>query len=222
MNYRIITFTFLLSALCGCSKFAGESVTEIFDIENTYKELHISNAINVVISDTVEEVKVTAGENLLPNVILEENGDILSLQLKDGIYFFNSAINVELPANPNLTKLNLSDASDIEGEINAEVLTINMTDASEVKLKGHVGQLILNLKDASGIRKTTINRRYGLSCDVCEVSMEDASDAYIHCDGNIKINKLSDASDLHFTGRATITLAPGAISGTSDINQDVL
>ena len=103
MNYRIITFTFFLSALCGCSKFAGESVTEIFDIENTYKEIHISNAINAVISDTVEEVKVTAGENLLPHVILEENGDILSVGLKDGTYFFNSVVNIELPTNPNLT-----------------------------------------------------------------------------------------------------------------------
>lgn len=222
MNYRIITFTFLLSALCGCSKFAGESVTEIFDIENTYKELHISNAINVVISDTVEEVKVTAGENLLPNVILEENGNILSVGLKDGTYFFNSVVNIELPTNPNLTVLDLSNASDIEGEVNAEELTINLANASDAKLTGHIGKLTLNLKNASSIKKNIINKHYALSCDECEVSMEDASDAYIHCDGNIKINKLSDASDLHFTGIATITLAPGAISGASDIKQDVL
>ena len=222
MNYRIITFTFLLSALCGCSKFAGESVTEIFDIENTYKELHISNAINVVISDTVEEVKVTAGENLLPNVILEENGNILSVGLKDGTYFFNSVVNIELPTNPNLTVLDLSNASDIEGEVNAEELTINLANASDAKLTGHVGKLTLNLKNSSSIKKNIINKRYGLSCDECEVSMEDASDAYIHCDGNIKINKLSDASDLHFTGRATITLTPGATAGASDIKQDVL
>ena len=222
MNYRIITLTFLLSALCGCDKFAGESVTDTFDIENTYKELHVSNAINVVISDTVEEVKVTTGENLLPNVIIEENGDILSVGLKDGTYFFNSVVNIELPTNPNLTVLDLSNASDIEGEVNAEELTINLANASDAKLTGHVGKLTLNLKNASSIKKNIINKHYALSCDECEVSMEDASDAYIHCDGNIKINRLSGASDLHYTGNATITLSPGVTSGASDIMHDVL
>ena len=89
-------------------------------------------------------------------------------------------------------------------------------------LRFEAGTITLNLKNASSVKKNIINKNYALSCDECEVSMEDASDAYIHCDGNIKINKLSDASDLHFTGRATITLAPGAISGASDIKQDVL
>ena len=222
MNYRILAFTILLSSLFGCDKFAGESITVTFDIVNTYKELHISNAINVVISDTAEKVKVTAGENLIPNIIIEEKGDKLDIRLKDGMYFFNSVVNIELPANSGLRKLNLSDASDIEGEVNAEKLTLNLTDGSDAKLNGHVGKLILNLKDASGIKKNIINKRYGLSCDECEVSMEDASDAYIHCDGTIRIVKLSDASDLHYTGNAEIILTGGVPSSSSDIKHDVL
>ena len=222
MNYRILAFTLLLSSLFGCEKFAGESITVTFDIVNTYKELHVSNAINVVISDTVEEVKVTAGENLIPNIIIEEKGDKLDIRLKDGVYFFNSAVNIELPANSGLTKLYLSDASDIEGKVNTEELTINLTDASDAKLNGHVGKLILNLKDASAIKKNIINKCYGLSCDECEVSMEDASDVYIHCDGTIRIVKLSDACDLHYTGNAEIILTSGVPSSSSDIKHDVL
>lgn len=222
MNYRIITLTILLSALFGCDKLAGDSVTKIFDIENTYRELYISNTFNVVISDSAEEVKVTAAENILPDVIIEEQGDILSIRLKDGTYFFNSVVDIELPANPNLTVVSLSDASDIKGEINAEELTINLTDASHVELKGKVGKLLLNLEDSSSIKKNIINKQYGLSCDECEVSMNNASKAYIHCDGNIKINRLSGASKLHYTGNATITVAPGATSGASDIKNDIL
>ena len=157
MNCRIITLIFLLSALFGCDKFAGVTVTETFNIENTYSELYVSNAINVVISDTAEEVKVTAGENLLPNVIIEEKDDILDIRLKDGTYFFNSTVNIELPVNPNLTELTLSDASDIEGDVNAQELTINLRNASDAKLKGYVKKLTLNLKDASGIKKNIIN-----------------------------------------------------------------
>ena len=221
MNYRNITLIFLLSALFGCDKFAGVTVTETFNIENTYSELYVSNAINVGISDTAEEVKVTTGENLLPDVIIEEKDDILDIRLKDGIYFFNSTVNIELPVNPNLTELTLSDASDIEGDVNAEELTINLRNASDAKLKGYVKNLALNLKDASGIKKNVINSRYGLSCDECTVSMEDASDAYIHCDGTIRIVKLSGASDLHYTGNAEIILT-GSTSSSSDIKHDVL
>ena len=222
MNCRIVVLIFVLSALLGCDKFAGDSFTKTFNIENTYSELYVSNAINVVISDTAEEVKVTTGENLLPNVIIEEKEDILDIRLKDGTYFFNSTVNIELPVNPNLTELTLSDASDIKGKVNAEELTINLRNASDANLKGYVKKLTLNLKDASGIKKNIINSRYGFSCDECEVSMEDASDAYIHCDGTIKINRLSGASDLHYTGNATITIAPGATAGASDIKNDIL
>lgn len=222
MNYRILAFTLLLSSLFGCDKFAGKSITVTFDIVNEYKELHISNAINVVISDTAEEVKVTASENLIPNIIIEEKGDNLDIRLKDGTYLFNSVVDIELPANSGLTKLNLSDASDIDGKVNTEELTINLTDASDAKLSGHVGKLILNLKDASAIKKNIINKCYGLSCDECEVSMEDACDAYIHCDGTIRIVKLSDASDLHYTGNAEIILTGGVPSSSSDIKHDVL
>ena len=81
--------------------------------------------------------------------------------------------------------------------------------------------MTLNLKDASGIKKNIINSRYGFSCDECEVSMEDASDAYIHCDGTIRIVKLSGASDLHYTGNAEIILT-GSTSSSSDIKHDVL
>ena len=64
---------------------------------------------------------------------------------------------INLPENPGLTVLNLSNASD-------------------AKLKGHLRKLTLNLKNSSSVKKNIINKRYGLSCDECEVSMEGASD----------------------------------------------
>lgn len=222
MKYRIITLTLLLAALWGCETFSGKSVTETVNIENTYSELYVSDAINVVISVTAEEVKVTTGEHLLPNVIIEEKDDVLDIRLKDGTYFFNSAVYVELPANPGLTKLSLSDASDIEGEINAEKLSIHLANASDAQLTGHVGELTLNLKNASSIKKNIIGQRYGLSCDNCDVALEDASNAYIHCDGTIRVIELSGASDLHYTGNAEIILTGGTPPSSSDIKHDVL
>ena len=68
---------------------------------------------------------------------------------------FNSIVKVELPANPHLTKLNLSGASDIEGEVNAEELTINLANASDAKLTGHDGNIKINeLSGASDFHYT--------------------------------------------------------------------
>lgn len=222
MKCKIIFLISCICALFGCDKFAGNTLTETFDISNTYKALFVYNAIDVVITDAVEEVRVTTGENLMSNVIISENGDRLDVRLKEGSYFFNSIVKVELPSNPNLVKVVLSDASDIECEVNAEEFVINLTDASDANLQGHVGKLTIKLDDASSIKKNIINNRYALSCDECEVSMSGASDAYIHCDGNIKVVELYGASDLHYTGSATITLAEGLASSFSDIKHDVL
>ncbi len=222
MKFRNITFIFSLLILFGCDKLAGTSVTETLEITNTYIELRVQDAIDVVISNSVEEARITGGENVISYVAIEEANGMLDIRRKDGKYFLNSTVKVELPYNPNLGKMAISDASDIDCEVNAEEFVISLTDASDAKLQGHIGKLKINLDDASSIKKNVVNKRYALSCDECEVSMSGASDAYLHCDGNIKIIKLEGASDLHYTGNATITFAGGIPSSSSDIKNDKL
>ena len=120
------------------------------------------------------------------------------------------------------SELYVSDASDIEGEINVEKLIIHLANASDAQLTGHVGELTLNFKNASSIKKNIIGQRYGLSCDNCDVALEDASNAYIHCDGTIRVIELSGASDLHYTGNAEIILTGGTPPSSSDIKHDIL
>ena len=221
MKFRVITFILCLVTLFGCDKFAGTPVTETFEITNTYKELYVQNAIDVSIGNSTNNVRVTAGENLISNVVIEETDDRLEIRLKDGKSFFNSTVKVELPYNPNIGKMTLSDASDIDCEVNAEEFVLSLTDASDARLQGHIGKLKINLDDASSIKKNIVNKRYALSCDECEVSMSGASDAYIHCDGNIKIIRLEGASDLHYTGNAAVTFT-GMSSSSCDIKNDKL
>ena len=84
---------------------------------------------------------------------------------------------------------------------------------------GEVTALKINLSGASNIVKTLEGTRYGFACDNCEGAMSGASEAYIHCDGTIRVS-LSGASDLHFTGNAFT--GDCTTSGGSNIIHDVL
>lgn len=226
INYltRTTLITSLLCLLfCGCEKFAMDIVTETIDIDNTYTELQVSDAISVVISNTVEQVSVNARENMINDVIIEENDGILKVRMKEKFNIFSSKVKVQLPPNPNMVKVTLSDASDLEGEINTEEFLFNLEDASHAKVKGHIERLTINLEDASHIDRQIIDNRYALSCDECNVSLEDASSVYLHCDGNINVIKLKGASKFHYTGDASIKYAEGtSSSGASVIQHDVL
>jgi hypothetical protein len=223
MKFKLfLTLAFCFSTLSGCDKFFGNSVTETFDISDTYKELYVYDAINVVVSEDIDEARVTTGENLISDVIIDDNGDRLEIKIKDGVRILNATVKVELPYNASLSKVSLYDASDIECEVDAEEFVINMTDASNANLQGHAERLIINLDAASRIRKNIINKRYALSCDECEVSMSGASDAYLHCDGNINVIRFTGASNLHYTGNATITYTGGTPSTGSNIKNDVI
>ena len=67
--------------------------------------------------------------------------------------------------------------------------------------------------------KKVVGSRYALVCDQCEGEMSGGSDAYIHCDGSIKVN-LSGGSELHYTGNAATSGCTS--SGGSNVCHDLL
>ena len=115
--------------------------------------------------------------------------------------------------------MDLSGASNIKGEVSAIDLDIELSGGSEATLEGEVDKLEINLSGASSIMKKVVGSRYALVCDRCEGSMSGASNAYIHCDGSIKVS-LSGGSELHYTGDAATT--GSSCTGGSVISHDVL
>jgi hypothetical protein len=98
-------------------------------------------------------------------------------------------------------------------------LNLEMSGASDAKLSGDVDKLIIDLEGSSNIVRKVDGNRYALGCGSCEGEMSGASDAFIHCDGNIKV-RLSGSSKLHFTGDGNP--ADSSLSGGSDIIHDKL
>ena len=277
-THLFILSTLVLFAFCSCSKSAGDPVTAEFSIENSYTGLSVENGFDITVSDAVNQLTITAGENVMPNVLVEKVGSKLRIRLRSLSNSYGSEMKVVLPYNPNLTSVELSGASefhsdyglegenvevnlsgasefncDIEadeieidlsgassffGDIDADVidmelsgasnveglvaaneLDLDMSGASDATFTGQVVRLKIGLTGASNIKKTINGTRYGFECDKCEGEMSGGSDAYIHCDGSIKVS-LSGGSELHYTGNAATT--GSSTSGGSNISHDVL
>ena len=279
MRKYLFNFSILvLFALGSCQKYAGNPVTQDFNIEGSYTELQVENAFDVTVSDAVDVITVTAGENVMPNVVVENVGNKLRIHLKPMASSFGSEMKVILPYNADLTNVELSGASEfhseygldgqkvdvdlsgasefycdvdadkmeidmsgaseyygeiladeidmelsgasgIKGSVDALALALEMSGGSDATLEGQVLNLEISLSGASNLVKKVVGNRYGLICDKCEGSMSGGSDAYIHCDGSIKVS-LSGGSELHYTGNAATTGSD--CSGGSAISHDVL
>ena len=277
-KYLIVLSALVLFAFSGCKKFAGDPITKNFSISGAYTELEVSNAFDVTVSDTIDVVTVTVGENVMPKVVVEVVDNTLKIYLRPLTDIYGGDMKAIIPYNANLTSvdlsgaskfhsefallgqkvevelsgasnfhcgivadeadidltgasdfvgdiladeidMNLSGSSKIKGDVAANGLDLEMSGASDAILLGPVGLLKIDLTGASNIVKQTLGNCYGLVCDYCEGSMTGASNAYIHCDGTIKVN-LSGASDLHFTGDAFT--GDSNCSGGSKIIHDVL
>ena len=270
--------TLVLIAFCSCQKFAGDPITQDFSIEGVYTELEVKDAFEVTVSEAATQITVTAGEKIMPKVVVEIVDNTLKIHLKPLANNYGSDMKVILPYNADLTSVDLSGASefhseyglegekvkvelsgasdfycdvdadevkidmsgasgfygdiladeiemdlsgssDIKGAVDALDLDLEMSGASDATFEGQVIDLKIDLTGASKIIKKVVRNRYALVCDKCEGAMSGASEAYIHCDGSIKVN-LSGASDLHFTGDGNP--ADSNTSGGSNIIHDVL
>ena len=251
-------------------------MTKDFVIEGTYTELEVQDAFDVTVSNTVSQITVTTGENVMPKVVVEKIDNKLKIYLRPITISGSNELKVVLPYNADLKGVDLSGASDfycdieadeieidlsgsssfhgkaaadkvkvhmsgssdyfgdvlagginmdlsgsssIEGNVSANSLDLDLSGASDATLEGQVTELKIDLEGSSNIVKKVVGNRYALACDNCEGNMSGSSDAYIHCDGNIKVN-LSGSSELHFTGNAFT--GDSTTSNDSSIIHDVL
>ena len=258
-KYLFVLSALVLFAFSSCKKFAGDPITKEFAIDGTYTELEVHDAFDVTVSDAVDVITITAGENVMPYVIVEKVENTLKIYIKPVANFYGGDLKAVIPYNIDLTKVDLSGASEFhsvyglvghevkvelsgasdlycdieadevdmdlsgasyfEGYVDASVLDLDMSGASDATMKGQVITLDLDLSGASTIKKTITGLNYGFECDFCNGVMTGSSDAYIHCNLNIKVN-LSGASELHFTGSAFT--ADSSCTGGSEIIHDEL
>ena len=151
-NILPILSALVLTLMCGCSKFDGDPVTKEFSIDNTYTELNISHAFNVTVSDTVTQVIVTAGERIMPKVIVEEKNGKLTIHLKS-LTTANNELTALIPYNPNLNEVDLSGASEYHSQhpIVAQEVSVDLSGASNFYADIEASTVSMDLSGASTI-----------------------------------------------------------------------
>lgn len=166
-------------------------------------------------------------------VIMPYNPDLNSVRLSGASDFHTDyplmarKVDVELSGASDFygdieadeVEIGLSGSSNFNGNVNAGELELELSGSSDAKLTGVVATLEMDLSGASTIARAVNGDKYAFECDRCEGSMSGSSDAYLHCEGSIKVS-LSGSSDLHYTGRASTS--GSSTSGSSNIVHDVL
>jgi hypothetical protein len=150
-KYLFILSTLVLFALCSCNKIAGDPISKDFSIEGSYTELQVENGFDVTVSDAVNQITVTAGENVMPNVLVEKVGNKLRIHLKALTSAYGSDLKVVLPSNADLTNVDLSGASKFYSEygLDGQKVDVELSGASEFYCDLYADEVDVDLSGAS-------------------------------------------------------------------------
>lgn len=230
----IIVLILALGVLTSCDHESIRASDEVSSLDYAipeYSTLKVSNAFNtyVTFSDTEESVRIEANENLHDRIIVKRDGNALIIKLKSltsvrgnatlnayivtkDISNFDiagaSKLTLENVWNGNNGRIELSGASNFNGEVAVDRLNLDMTGASSLDLYGTASALDADLAGSSDIRD------FDLTVKDLKMDMSGASEAYLSISESIDI-QASGASSLKFKGDAKITYK--RLSGASEI-----
>ena len=212
-KHLIILSTLVLFAFSGCQKFAGDPITKDFSISSAYNALEVDDAFNVTVSDVATQVTITAGENIMPNVVVETIDSTLKIYLKGWHTNLGKDMTVILPYNVDLRSVDLSGASEFHSEygLEGQKVEVELSGASDFYCDIDADDVDINLSGASDFignvwadeiemaLSGSSNIKGNVSADDLDVELSGASDATLEGEvGRLKIN-LSGASNIKKT-----------------------
>lgn len=172
-KYLIVLSTVVLFAFCSCQKMAGELISKDFSIENTYTDLSVQDAFDVTVCDTVSQVTVTIGENLMPKVVVEVVNNTLKIYLKPFHNISMGEARVVIPYNAYLKEVALSGASSLRTEfpLVSDQVKVILTGASDFYGNIEANDADIDLSGAS-------NFHGNVWADVVDVQLSGASNYF--------------------------------------------
>jgi hypothetical protein len=223
-------FTFLTSCDYDTIRAEGEVTSKQYDITG-YSELRISDTfkVHVIFSDTEENIRIEANNNLHEKIVVEKDGDQLVIRLKNRTSVKGNATLNAYVTTKNLSSLfvsgaseltldspwviqngsvHISGASHVFGEINANDLRTVVDGASTMDFYGNVSFLEAELYGSSDMRD------YNLHIAELNMKLTGASVAFLTVDESIDVSA-SGASTLNYKGDAVITRSE--LSGSSKV-----
>ena len=147
----IVLSALVLFAFASCQKFAGDAVTKNFNLDGAYTELEVEDAFNVYVDTAATMVTVTAGENVMPNVVVENVENTLRIYLKGWHTNLGADMTVILPYNANLTSVDLSGATSFYSEFGLEgdMVEVDLSGSSDFNCDIDADEVKISLSGAS-------------------------------------------------------------------------
>ena len=213
-KYWIILSALVLFAFSSCQKFAGDPVTKDFSIDGTYTELEVEDAFDVFVDTLATMVTVTAGEHVMPNVVVEIKQHTLKIYLSGWHTNFGKDMTVILPYNADLTNVELSGSSEFYSEYGLEgrKVEVELSGASEFYCDIDADEVDIDLTGSSDFVGDVL-------ADKIDMDLEGAS--------SIKGDVMANELDIDLSGSSEATLEGEVgllkidLSGASDINKTV-
>lgn len=202
--------------LSGCSKWAGDPITQTFSIKGIYTELRVEDAFDVTVSDTVDQVVITAGDNVMPHIVVKEEGKTLNIYIKGWRSNRGGDLTVILPYNASLTDVDLSGASSFNSEFGLKgvKVEVDLSGSSDFICDIEADEISLDLSGASDFSGMVAAKEL-------DIDLSGSSDATI--EGTV------ETLDLDLSGSSTIKQkivdgryalvtgnCEGSLSGSSD------
>ena len=213
-KHLIILSTLVLFAFCSCSKFAGEPVTKDFSISGAYNALEVEDAFNVTVSEEATQVTITAGENIMPNVVVETVDSTLKIYLKGWHTNLGKDMTVILPYNFDLRSVDLSGASEFHSEygLEGDKVEVELSGASNLYCDIDADEVDINLSGASNFIGEVL-------ADEIEIDLTGSSNIKGYVEALDLDLELSGASDATLEGQVDMLMIN--LSGASNIKKTV-
>ena len=233
ISFALLLVLLTLFSSCDYEKIYAEGeVTSVYHNNiKGYDGLRISDAFQVYVyfSESEEEIRISANNNLHEKIVVQKDGDELIIRLKNHTSVRGNAVMNAYITTKNLSrfsidgasklilenqwkvqdgKIAVSGASDFNGELVADRLKMELEGASTIDVIGSISSLDAELSGSSDLLD------YGLDISNLDINLAGASTAFLSVDENISV-KASGASTLHYKGNATIQASE--LSGSSQI-----
>ncbi|HZG23666.1 MAG TPA: head GIN domain-containing protein [Chitinophagaceae bacterium] len=165
-------FAFLLFALVSCNFVGGKRVKGNGNIRteerkvSSFNEVEVHGAIKLYVSQgDLKPVKIEADENLMQYVVVEQDGDRLTVKPRDG---FNLQASDEMKVyvtSPVFKSIDVSGACDILGQTKIdqrERMNLHVSGAGQINMNVHTPEVEAQISGSGTVRLKGETKKFDL------------------------------------------------------------
>ena len=233
-KYLFVLSALVLFAFSSCQKFAGDPISKDFTVDGSYTALEVQDAFEVTVSDAATQVTVTAGEKVMPKVVVEIVGNTLKIRIKPMATLYGGELKAVIPYNADLTSVDLSGASEFHSEygLEGQKVEVELSGASEFYSDVDADEIKIDLSGASNFHGDAVADKVEAhlsgSSDFFGDVLADEIDMELLGSSTIEGNVSADELDLNMSGASDATLVGHVtqlkinLTGSSNITKKVV